>query len=225
MNTRFATLCAAAAALLTVKLVSPSPRTSPAGIVGVSGSAKLYSDPASVARDIWESNRRTRVFEEQTGLTLESDLHVDITISGRVDDDSMMSPGTIAAGSTVNSYFIHQDPLGPRGKLLLAGKVRFDQQIVGVIINDQTMLDTDVMLGNSNTVYPDGLMARGLDFKQPLEFVKISKDGMKLKYQLYTTTVMDQIRVLTQLTPVPAPGAAAIMLGGLLGFNRRRRTA
>lgn len=225
MNTRFASLCAAAAALLAIKVVSPSPAPAPAGIVYVSGSAKVYTDPASVARDIWESNRRTRVFEEQTGLTLESNLLVDITTSGRVDDDALKSPGFIAAGTTVNSYFIHQDPVGPRGQLLLSGKIRFDERIIGVIIDDQTLLDSDAVLGNPNTEYPLGLMSRGLDFNQPLEFVKISKDGMKLKYQLYTTTVMDQIRVLTQTNPAPAPGAAVALLGGLLGINRRRRTA
>lgn len=225
MNTRFVRLLAVAAALSAIKFVAPSPAPAPADIISVTGSARVYTDPASVARDIWESNRRTRVFEEQTGLTLDSDLQIDITGTGRVDDDKTMSPGFLAAGTTVNSYFMHQDPVGPRGSLLLRGSIRFDERIIGVIIDEHTLMDSDALLGNPNTEYPDSLMARGLDFKQPLEFIKISKDGMTLKYRFYTTTVMDQIRILTETSTIPAPGCAAVLLGGLLGLNRRRRIA
>ena len=221
MNTCVRVLAASAAAVV-FHAAAPCTVLVHADVV-FTGSAHLTGAPASVEANVWESNHRTRVFQEQSGLVLGEDLHVDITAFGRVDDTSDMTPGTIDAGTRVDSWFVHQDVVGPRGNLFLKGSITFDQEILGVIVNRESLLNSDGPLGNPGTVYPLGLFPRGLDFGQDSEKIKVSADRHTLKFNLYTTTVMDQIRVITAAAPVPAPAAATLLLGGLLTRGRRRR--
>src|SRR5207247_2255230 len=139
----------------------------------------------------------------QAGMLLNEDVHVDITTAGVFDGPEDMSPGVISAGTIVDSYLVHQDPRGPRGHILLSCKIHFDREIIGVIVDKQTLADSDAMLGDPHTVYPEGIFPRGLDFRQPLEAIKISADRHTLRYTLYTTVAIDQIRILTAAAPAP----------------------
>src|SRR5438477_11621483 len=164
MNLRCARVPIAAIGLVCIKGLLPNPSAAPANIIALSGSAREYHDPATVMRNLWESNRFTRVFNEQSGAFFKGALHVDITTTGRFDDPSQLTPGFIESGVAIDSYLLHQDPRGRRGHLLLSGSVRFDRDILGVIVTDEGLVDSDPLMGNPATQYPGVVAHRGLDF-------------------------------------------------------------
>src|SRR3954468_6943627 len=100
---------AVAVGLAILKALLPAPASAPANIIGVSGSAHVFGAPESVDRNIWESNLVTRIFQEQSGMHLKEGMLVDITAPGRYDERSDYRGGLIEAGTTVDSYLIHQD--------------------------------------------------------------------------------------------------------------------
>jgi hypothetical protein len=215
---------AVAVGLAALKALSPTPASAPANIMSVSGSARIVGAPDSVKCNMWESNLITRVFQERSGMILKENMDVDITGPGWYNDRNDLTGGVIEAGTAVDSYLIHQDRKSRRGFILLRGSVTFDSEILGVVVGRDKLMASDLDCGRAGTDYPDVLLARGLELGSLLDHIVISADRRTIRFTLKTTGVMDQIRVITESSAVPAPGAMALLLGaGLVGTPRRRR--
>ena len=83
-----------------------------AAIVGYSASIEQMAEPADLTLNALESNQYIRVFDESQDFTLGSDLYVNqlVTGGGTFNSDSLLTPGTISAGTEVQSHLVHFDP-------------------------------------------------------------------------------------------------------------------
>jgi hypothetical protein len=169
----------------------------PAAITGTSGAVVQIAPPPSVLDGALQSDTQIMAFDEQQCVTLASDLQLDVTPGG--------GGGTIPAGTTVSSQFLHFDPTG--GSLVtLTGSITTDAAIIGAITTSGN-LDASDSLGAPGTAYPTGDASRDLE---PVQGDTVSISGNQLTA---TTTVndqfhFDQIRVITHCPPPPPPVSA-----------------
>ncbi len=196
------------------------PGVASAGIIDTTGSILQIVPPSSVELDVLESNSQIFAYTEMLGLTLDYELAVDITSPGFYGEAGNLTPGSIGAKTVVDVYFMHFDPVS--GLVNLLGSITFDQDILGVIVLNESLDATDGTLGFPQTAYPTGLINRGLDFGGVYsDFITLSKDLRTISINWQATRKVDQIRIITA---IPAPGALVLLgLGGLAGTTRRRR--
>ena len=101
----------------------------PPGVISTSGDVAVIAAPVSVEEGELESDAAIQAFPEQQGVVLTAPLAVDLTTPGTYGTPT--SPGNIAAGTVVNSYFPQSEigldvvyPFGPKM-----------QQIAGFLAN------------------------------------------------------------------------------------------
>jgi hypothetical protein len=133
------------------------------------------------------------VFREQVDFSLPSDLAVDIQSPGTYG--TSLTPGVLAAGSFVTSYLVHFDPGGTGHR---TGSIRFDQDILGVIVGSTNLDASDGSLKVSGVTYPTGQGQRSLDLAggPPVDHVTVSTRQIDL--DLSVTSGFDELRVLLQ---------------------------
>lgn len=194
-----------------------------AGIVTTTGSVVVSHTPATTKVGRWESNSKTRLFQEQSNLELQDEIEVDISLPGGFADFEGLPTGTITAGSIVDVYMLHQDAVGRRGNIVLSGSVTFDQEILGVMVSNQTLSASDELLGATGTAYPSHTL-RELEFLIAADEITISEDRRTLSFELQTKVALDHIRIITMAAAVPSPGSLALLvLAALATLGRRRR--
>jgi hypothetical protein len=203
----------------------------------------LIPAPPSVADNVLLDNGD--VFEEQNDIVLPVDLHTDSDgygqgIPGRyITGSDILHPGVIPAGTTVSSIMIHFDhiPVQPFDAVDSAAFwVITDEPIIGVIVSDDLLDDSDAIVGADGTIYPHGLALRGTTV-DPTEgdddiLVGFPGDGPNgsysvVVYSMEVGAVLDEMRIIT--SPVPEPTSAmlgVVAAATLLGFGavRSKRT-
>lgn len=189
-----------------------------AAIVSVSGDMTQISSPASVEPGMLESSSTIWAFDEQQRYTLTDNLFVD-ELAGT------SAAGVISAGTVVNSYFLHADPLGdstePADVVSMTGTITFDSRILGIIWSgtpctncppSDMYLDASDYLGALGTSYPTYDLGRGYEIDSfyagngTQDFVSISEDGYSLTMVSSAALPLrsDQLRVVTAV-PLPLP--------------------
>ena len=165
-----------------------------AGMIAFVGDAVNGNPPpASVEEGQLESNLTVPVFAERKIVPLASDLTVDIVADGTYG--TPLSPGVVPQGTVVNSYLVHADTVADGSPtIVLSGGVRFNEEILGLIITDSSLDASDDELGYSGTVYPTGLNLRGLN-TAAADTVRL--DGHDVSFVLPVHGVTDQIRIIT----------------------------
>lgn len=147
-------------------------------------------------------------FNEKQSFVLGADLVTDIG-------------GVISAGTTVSSHYVFFDPLAVS---LQEGFINFDGDILGIIVSDSLLLASD-FLGADGVTYLSPFL-RGIEGGDSVE---VGGPLSKLEVDWAASTPGDYIRVITgtELTPIPIPASAALLLGGLglMAMTRRRRKA
>lgn len=181
-----------------VVLVSLTTVIASADVVSTSGMT-VITPPASVARNVLESNETMFLFTESLNVTLETDLIVDISSPGSYGDPD---GGTIAAGACVNSYFIHYDLVS--GNFFTEASATFEEEILGVITSNLN-LDASDWLGAPGTFYGnsvlDGEVWRGAELQHPtdIDYLTLSADRRTVSLLfIVVPNWQDQIRVITQ---------------------------
>jgi len=203
-----------------------------AGAVSVSGDIAFISSPASVLPGALESSRTAWAFAEQQDLDLSGDLMVDELLSTGI-------AGSILAGTTINSFFLHFDPEGTSNSVpdvtTVNGSLTFATPIIGVIWGgvpcahcpvSSMFLDSSDDLGNLGTLYPTGGLGRGLETEDfyarngTRDFLSFSPDDRTITVSLSALPLRsDQLRIITQL---PEPGTLWLMSLGLLLLLKAR---
>lgn len=175
--------------------------------------------PGDLSQNAYQSATDMFLFDEQQGLTLSSDLNVNITESGVYERGVALTPGVINAGTKVNSYLVHVDRPDDQGAAYYEGSITLSNQILGLIITHDSLNATDDILGSATTIYPSG--NRGLDFGNDEIELILSDNGVRMDFRL--AGAIDEFRIVEA---VPAPGA--ILLGSvgtvLVGYLKRRRS-
>jgi hypothetical protein len=166
-----------------------------AAIVSSTGAVVETAVPESVVHQQYESDKEIRAFNEVQSSTLESDVSVNITSPGIYDRTTVLSPGTIPAGTVVSSHFLHLDPR-KFNPAVLPGSVTFDADIIGVIVLDNALDSSDSELGAAGTAYPANDY-RGLELDVNRDVIIIDPDLRTLTVLFEAGENIDQIRVVT----------------------------
>jgi hypothetical protein len=199
----------------------------------------LIPAPASVADDVLVDHGD--VFEEQNDVVLGVPLHTDTNgflhgIPGRYTTGIVvLDPGVIPAGTTVSSIMIHFDhvpaPLAFTDSA--AFNVFTDEDIIGVILSDDLLDESDLIVGAPGTIYPHGLALRGttVDPTEGDDDIAVGVPGdvvggysqSVFVLSMEVGAVLDEMRIIT--TPhVPEPPTASLFAAGCaLCFIERRR--
>jgi hypothetical protein len=196
-----------------------------AEITGTIDSLTEIAPPASLLQGALEDTSTAIVFREQREFLLTSDLSVDAINPGAEVNASGVggTVGTIPAGTLVDSFLVHYDPVGEPTDLnvTVAWSLIFRDidNILGLIYSD-SRLDSSDYLGAAGTTYPTGISFRGttgnLEGNDSLlwsQFFVVS--GLQS-----VTVEVDQIRVIVA---VPEPASIALFTAGILAIAALRR--
>jgi hypothetical protein len=154
-----------------------------------------------------------QLFRERTGVVLSSDLN-------------LAGGGVVPAGTTVNSYIVHFDPVGSNQSPVweCKGTITFDEPVLGLIYatSDTStyslLTASDDSVGLGSAFYESNTYHRKLEIPQS-KWQDVANNTVYLN--LFTNTSMDEVRIVT----VPAPGALVLGLVGtsLVAFIRRKK--
>ena len=187
------TICA-----LAVLLADPG--ESGASVIAESGAVQFESPPPLVSSTTGESNTTLNFFTERTNFVLPSTTPVDIapgSFPTTYTGNSLLAPGTLAAGTAVDSYFMYSNPVGESQSLYpYTATLTFSAPILGVIVTTSTLTATSPSLGAPGTTYqtPGGLETRDGD---SVELVAAST----IHVEFHTSVDVDSIRIVTAASP------------------------
>jgi uncharacterized repeat protein (TIGR01451 family) len=198
-----------------------------AAIVSTSGAVVEIAPPPSVEFDVFTDDFEIRAFNEQQGIVLSEDLPVDISSEGTYQQEEELTPGTIPAGTKVYSHFIHFEQTGASESVTLAGSVKFDTAILGVITAYSNLDNTDRLFGAPGTRYPTGFDEdRALEifpFPEFQDAITIGCNTVDVSFTAHEAT--DQMRVITgeqrcaDVTIDKTPETPIVKSGGTAVFH------
>jgi hypothetical protein len=182
---------------------------------------EIAAPPSDVQGSDPMSNDHVFIWSERSALALPTAISVDMTKIGTSDSGNNYSPspGTIAAGTRVDSYLIHSDPVGS-GPQNYVASVTFGTPILGIIDTINRLASTDSLLGNPGTTYPGASTDRTLE--APDSLVWVSNHGLTLNFT--TGAFVDEARVLVATAPEPSTLVSCVTgAAKLVGFVWVRR--
>lgn len=187
------------------------------------GNVQLWTAafPSDLREGALEDNNNAWLFVEQPQpLTLQDDIIVNANAPGTYDDDSDLGSYIIPRGTTVFVFLLHSDPIGD-GPVNYYGSITFNFQILGVIARGRRLRLTDPDLGQSSTRYSQSDNYRGYELDtQDVEQFSLSSDMHTLDFYCRTTTVVDELRILTV---VPEPASLSVLGAGVAALVLRSR--
>ncbi|MBL7140107.1 MAG: sulfatase-like hydrolase/transferase, partial [Planctomycetes bacterium] len=174
----------------------------------------ITNAPADLAEGGLESDTAVRLIVERQLATLPNDLASDSDgTPGAYTDTAAMPGGTLAAGTVVESYLVHCDPVA--ADLYVDMTMTFEHDILGVIADSQKLVDSD-FLAYRDPAFDGAGSLRGALESQDGGWI-IGPDGRTIDLAFRVgATGLDQVRILTEaplqfvlVLPVLAWDAAA----------------
>lgn len=187
-----------------------------AGIFGTVGATQI-SPPPSVQGNVLESNSTMYVFVERSGIALPAETQVDISQPSTFHELSDLTPASVPAGTLLDSYYVHFDPVGTTTSRTLTAAVTFDQPVLGIQARTATLVPSIPDLGSPSTLY-DTVGGPGADYGQ--DYVTLASDLRTVGMTFTANSGQDEIRVLVA---APEPVTLAPLAMALLLIRRRQR--
>ena len=204
---------ARAALLAALTLLSVELSRASAQIVSTSGLSEI-SPPASVQPGALDSDTQAFIFEEHASILLTEDLNIDASLTGTVTS-SPASPDTIAAGTSIASYYLHFDKIGGSSVFVeVNGDVEFDRDILGIVFLTNSLDDTDPILGFPSTLYPTLNPSRGIIMEFGIDSFTVSEDRRSFQFSLQTANRVDSLRIIT----APSFSLGDVDMDGVVDF-------
>lgn len=168
--------------------------------------------PSTVVFNNHEDNDVIQIYVEQSNFQLPQDLPTDWSQAGVPPNHSAGNGNTIPAGTFVDSYLLHYDPVGSTNSYAYEQSFAFSGKILGIIYSTSGLHSSDTIVGAAGTSYPSSQNARGYE-NPPAEQVEVS-DGLDtyICHQFHSTFPGEQTRIITE------PGGAA---GTSYGMNNQ----
>lgn len=166
----------------------------------------LIEPPVSIREEQLESNTEIPVFVERTHHKLGIiPLPLDITATGITINGTSLSTGSVPGFSYINSHYLHIDSKRDE-RIRLHGSVTFEEDILGLIVLESTLEETDERLRHADVQYPPITLledsGRGLEINGTTgDWVFISEDRRTLLVSLVTKNKIDQLRIITTASP------------------------
>ncbi len=176
--------------------------------VSRTGAVVVAAPPLSVVQGSTESNTEIKAFAERFNHVLPVAVNTNITAPGTYFVGAALTPGPVPAGTVINSYFVHFDPVGSAAiNRRAVGSVTFPQEILGLVVLDATIEASDATLGAADTLYSNEL-SHGVDLTLAgsVDRMTLSADRRTITLDLTASTQTDHFRVITVGTPAPSPG-------------------
>lgn len=175
------------------------------GLDSLNGQASTAAfRPNSVALGVAESDKLMVIHERND--VLDAPLSVDAVVASGAGG---VAPGSgtlpqLPAGTEFTSYLLHYDPVGTAaGSSSVTGTVKFDENIIAVILGSQQLVLSDKTLGSIGNYGAAG--PRGVTFASG-DFISIGQDQKTLNFSLQTASSdLLQFRVLTDLATTSGP--------------------
>lgn len=195
-------------------------------VTSVTGNATVVSPPSSVVNS--GTGTESIVFAEQSGV-LSSSISVDASEPGSYGNfgAGSLTPGTIAAGTDVSSFYLHSWFSTDLSGTIYSGSITFATPILGVEALDASLVSTNAILGLPTTTYYTTQAGQGFELFTQIDQFTISGDT--LSYKDETFGAPDDLRIITAAAvPTPEPSSVFILGMGLLAlvvFNPKRLIA
>ena len=224
-----------------VAVLLADPGQSGASVIAVSGPVLFESPPPIVSYGTGESNTTLNFFTERTNFALPTTTPIDITpgpsfpttYTGTGD----LTPGTLAAGTAVDTYFMYSNPVGqPETLYHYIATFTFSAPILGLVVTSSTLSATNVSLGAAGTSYD--IPGTGLENDGDGDAIELV-GASTIHVEFATSVGIDAIRVITAATPgtgpggtpgtgpdgTPGTGPGGTGGGGVVGYTELCRTA
>ena len=187
-----------------------------------SGAVTVIAAPGDVQLHALESDTLAPLFNEVSNMVLADPLLVDITTAGTFNSPASLTPGSIAAGTPVDSHYLLTDPVGAPTSYAVRyqGSITFSSDILGIVALN-TYATSDPILGYPGTLYTNHA-GIAIDFGVP-DVLVVSADRRTVSFDLTSGPGADNFRVITAATPVPEPASILLVGFGLTGFVARVR--
>lgn len=184
-----------------------------ADIVETSGEVEKIATPADLRTGQVEDNSKIVIFPEQIGVKATGPIKVDISKPGnspktvlqrdpkdppkRARVNPNLSRSVISRGKSINSYFIHFDPVGSgETHHKASGSVTFDEEVLGLIVTSEKLNATHSFPGLAGTSYPHG-DTQEVEFDREGTSVALSPDRRTVTITLVASTSSANIRIIT----------------------------
>jgi hypothetical protein len=199
-----------------------------AQITGVSGDVTVIPAPPTVEFSVG-TGAASWVFTEQQNAVLTSSLAVDVAVPGTYGNYTNLpstAAGTIAAGTPVESFYLHSYNLSNLSGTDYSGSITFATPILGVEGLDASLVASN-FLGAPGTKYYSSSQGQGFEFLTNID--SFTWSGETITFSNETFDASDDLRIITlgTATPpgVPEPATVSLLaLGmGALGFRKRNK--
>ena len=197
------------------------------GVVGMSGMLTVPADrPNDLSEGAFERDDSVFVMlERRDRLSRQSQVDIVPEPDARYDDATNLAvtAGALPADTPVSVYLVQFDPVGdPASPASYIGRVTFEEPIIGVIVDEALLAQTDGQLGSFGR-YATALRGRALSGDS---FIRLSRDLRMLTVSggVVGAEVM-QIRVLTHYVPEPSALVTFVAVTALLARRGRSRHA
>jgi len=156
----------------------------------------LPGPPPSIVAGSLEHSTLIRVFKERAGYRLPSDVTVDTNQPGRTYEGDGPN-AVIRAGTVVDCYMVHYDAVGGSGGSTTGSSLSFAGTILGVIVSNSTLDNTDTVLGAPGTSYPTGNISRHIEEGNDTVFLSNSMKSVDLDVIAVGGAWIDEMRIVT----------------------------
>ncbi len=177
-------------------------------------SGPATAPPADLTLGHVFSNRVAFIFQEQTNITLTSDVAINLSQPGTYTSNPSSNPPPIPTGMpNITSFLIHAEPKSSPNTTLYSyvGTVVFPPNvtILGIIYGSMALVRTDRNLGMITTRYSQATY-RGFNLAGQGEIIVISNDRHRVLFGT-ATSYMDEMRIVVQGSPTAALHKPAVI--------------